>query len=65
MVGGGCHEVAPGEMTDATEMMLCLAESLADNGGFDPEDIMRRYGEWLASRPARREPHGARGMLIS
>ena len=25
MIGGGCHDVAPGETTDATEMMLCLA----------------------------------------
>jgi len=51
MVGGGCHDVAPGETTDATQMMLCLARSLADVGGFDPEDIMRRYDGWFATHP--------------
>lgn len=51
MVGGGCHGVAPGETTDATQMMLCLAQSLADIDGFDPEDIMRRYGGWFSSHP--------------
>ena len=51
MLGGGCHDVAPGETTDATEMMLCLAESLADVGGFDPEDIMLRYLAWFDGTP--------------
>ena len=51
MVGGGCHGVAPGETTDATQMMLCLARSLADAGAFDPEDIMRRYDDWFSSHP--------------
>ena len=51
MVGGGCHGVAPGETTDATQMMLCLAQSLADVGGFEPEDIMRRYDDWFSSHP--------------
>jgi ADP-ribosyl-[dinitrogen reductase] hydrolase len=51
MVGGGVYDVAPGEITDATQMMLCLAESLADNGEFEPEDIIARYGGWLESQP--------------
>src|SRR5450759_2947640 len=42
---------APGETIDATEMMLCLAESLADVGGFDPEDIIERYRLWFESQP--------------
>ena len=36
MVGGGCHDVAPGETTDATDMALALAESLAERGGSTP-----------------------------
>ena len=64
MIGGGVYEVAPGEITDATEMMLCLAESLADNGRFEPEDIMARYGEWLASQP-RHVSLTVRAALIS
>ncbi|NLD54800.1 MAG: ADP-ribosylglycohydrolase family protein [Burkholderiaceae bacterium] len=51
MVGGGPHDVAPGETTDATGMMLCLAESLADQGGFAPEDVARRYLAWFQSNP--------------
>ena len=51
MIGGGVYDVAPGEITDATQMMLCLAESLADNGEFEPEDIMARYGAWLEGQP--------------
>ncbi len=51
MIGGGCHEVAAGEATDAVGMMLCLAESLADTGGFDPEDVMRRYLAWFETSP--------------
>ena len=51
MIGGGVYDVAPGEITDATQMMVCLAESLADNGEFEPEDIMARYGAWLESQP--------------
>ena len=51
MLGGGCHAVAPGETTDATDMMLCLAESLAERGGFDPEDVMARYVRWFEGGP--------------
>lgn len=51
MVGGGCHNLAPGETTDATDMMLCLAESLADTGGFDAQDVMDRYLAWFDTVP--------------
>jgi ADP-ribosyl-[dinitrogen reductase] hydrolase len=51
MIGGGVYDVAPGEITDATEMMLCVAGSLADNGAFEPEDIMERFAAWLDSQP--------------
>ncbi len=64
MLGGGVYDVAPGEVTDATEMMLCLAESLADNGRFEPEDIMARYGAWLESQP-RHVSLTVRAALIS
>jgi len=51
MLGGGVYDAAPGEVTDATEMMLCLAESLADHGGFEPEDVIERYSAWFESHP--------------
>jgi len=52
MVGGGCHDVRPGEVTDATEMMLLLGESLVAAGGFDPEDVVKRYRAWFAPGPS-------------
>jgi len=51
MVGGGVHEVAVGETTDATGMMLCLAESLAENGSFVPQDVADRYLAWFQCNP--------------
>ena len=46
MVGGGPFGLQPGQWTDDTSMALCLAESLIENGRFDPDDQMRRYLAW-------------------
>lgn len=46
MVGGGPFGLRPGEWTDDTSMALCLAESILDRGGLDPEDQLRRYLLW-------------------
>ena len=46
MVGGGPFRLDPGMWTDDTSMALCLAESLIERRGFDPEDQMRRYVRW-------------------
>ena len=46
MVGGGPFGLAPGEWTDDTSMALCLAVSLLESGGFDPDDQMSRYVRW-------------------
>ena len=46
MVGGGPFRLDPGMWTDDTSMALCLAESLIERRGFDPEDQMRRYLRW-------------------
>ncbi|MBC7359043.1 MAG: ADP-ribosylglycohydrolase family protein [Desulfacinum sp.] len=46
MVGGGPFRLKPGQWTDDTSMALCLAESLLEREGFDPEDQMRRYVRW-------------------
>ena len=48
MVGGGCFGLKPGEWTDDTSLALCLAESLAVSGGFDPVDQMTRYNRWYS-----------------
>lgn len=46
MVGGGPFKLQPGQWTDDTSMALCLAESLVEQGGFDPTDQMGRYVRW-------------------
>ncbi len=47
IVGGGCFELAPGEWTDDTSMALCLADSLVRCDGYDVQDQMETYLEWL------------------
>jgi ADP-ribosylglycohydrolase len=46
MLGGGPFDLNAGEWTDDTSMALCLASSLIERGGFDPDDQMRRYARW-------------------
>ncbi|HSM91498.1 MAG TPA: ADP-ribosylglycohydrolase family protein [Anaeromyxobacteraceae bacterium] len=46
IVGGGPFGVAPGQVTDDTQMAVCLASSLLATGGFDPADAAARYVEW-------------------
>jgi ADP-ribosylglycohydrolase len=46
MVGGGPFRLAAGEWTDDTSLALCLAESLAERGEFDPIDQLERYVRW-------------------
>ena len=46
MVGGGPFHLQPGQWTDDTSMMLCLADSLIAQGKSDPADQMRRYINW-------------------
>ncbi len=43
---GGIHHIPKGCWTDDTSMALCLAESLIECNGFDPEDQMKRYVRW-------------------
>ncbi|GAL03819.1 ADP-ribosylglycohydrolase family protein [Photobacterium aphoticum] len=46
MVGGGPFNLEPGQWTDDTSMMLCLADSLIEKGGMDLNDQMQRYVRW-------------------
>lgn len=46
MIGGGPHDLNPGEWTDDTSMAVCLGESLVDRRGFDPADQLGRYLRW-------------------
>lgn len=40
-----------GEWTDDTAMAMALAESLADQGRYDENDVFGRYAMWARSRP--------------
>ena len=51
MVGYGTHRKPAGTITDGTEMALCIARSLAERGGFDPENIAERFVAWYNSGP--------------
>ena len=51
IVGGGWLNLAPGEITDDTQMALCIARSIVARGGFDPDDIAARFVEWYRSDP--------------
>eukprot|EP00933_Yihiella_yeosuensis_P083004 TRINITY_DN97071_c0_g1_i1.p1 TRINITY_DN97071_c0_g1~~TRINITY_DN97071_c0_g1_i1.p1 ORF type:complete len:527 (-),score=117.38 TRINITY_DN97071_c0_g1_i1:393-1913(-) len=59
MCGGGIWGVAPGQCTGHSELMLCLAESLAEASTYDfqlfEEDLAVRYGKWGRSQPFRSE----------
>lgn len=47
MIGGGCHNLQPGQWTDDASMALCLAASLLECNGFDAKDQMQRYVRWM------------------
>lgn len=51
MLGYGTHGQPPGTITDDTEMALCIAESLVDRRGFDPDDVAERFVDWFDSDP--------------
>ena len=46
LVGGGPFGLPPGGWSDDTAMALCLADSLLERDGFDPQDQVERYRRW-------------------
>ncbi|HZV82061.1 MAG TPA: ADP-ribosyl-[dinitrogen reductase] hydrolase [Geobacteraceae bacterium] len=51
MVGGGWLRLRPGQVTDDTEMTLCLARAVAKAGGWDLAGIATEFATWLKSKP--------------
>lgn len=43
------HGLSPGQYTDDTKMMLCIAESIVQEDHVDPEDVAQRFVEWFDS----------------
>ena len=46
--------LAAGQYTDDTKMMLCIAESIVENGRVNPEDVARRFVAWFDTGDLRR-----------
>ncbi|GAB3704775.1 hypothetical protein GCM10028858_21720 [Halorubrum pallidum] len=51
MLGNGTHRQPAGTITDDTEMALCIAGSLVEQGQFDPADVAERFVAWYESGP--------------
>ena len=51
IIGGGWLELEPGAVTDDTEMMLCVARSLVECGGYNARDMVGRVVEWYNTDP--------------
>jgi len=51
MIGGGWLNLAPGEITDDTQMTLCVAEGIVENPTAPIEAIGRRFIQWADSGP--------------
>jgi ADP-ribosyl-[dinitrogen reductase] hydrolase len=51
MVGGGWLRLKPGQVTDDTEMSLCLARAIAQSGGWSLNAIADNLAAWLRSKP--------------
>lgn len=51
LAGGGWLRLRPGQVTDDTEMSLCLARSIAARGGLDPGHAAAELAAWLRGGP--------------
>jgi ADP-ribosyl-[dinitrogen reductase] hydrolase len=51
IVGGGWLSLPKGEVTDDTQMALCIAHSIVERKGFDADDISNRFVAWYRSNP--------------
>ncbi|HEY3308355.1 MAG TPA: ADP-ribosyl-[dinitrogen reductase] hydrolase [Desulfuromonadaceae bacterium] len=49
--GGGWLRLKPGQVTDDTEMALCIARAIISNQGWSLEVIAQNFATWLKSRP--------------
>ncbi len=51
MIGGGWLRLKPGQVTDDTEMALCIARAVVTNQAWSREAIAQEFARWLKSRP--------------
>jgi ADP-ribosyl-[dinitrogen reductase] hydrolase len=51
IVGGGWLRLKPGQVTDDTEMALCIARALVTANGWSLSGIADNFAAWLKSKP--------------
>jgi len=51
VIGGGWLHLKPGQVTDDTEMSLCIARALTAKGGWDLAAIAKEFARWLRGKP--------------
>lgn len=51
IVGGGWLRLKPGQITDDTQMALCIARAIVTSNGWSLEAIAANFAAWLKSRP--------------
>jgi ADP-ribosyl-[dinitrogen reductase] hydrolase len=51
MIGGGWLQLRPGQVTDDTEMSLCIGRALLRSGGWKLSALCNEWAKWLQSRP--------------
>ena len=52
MPGGGSWDIAPGQVTDDSELAMCLMHALVEGKGkIDAKAIVKNYGLWYQSDP--------------
>lgn len=51
IIGGGCWDLKPGEVTDDTMMTIAVAEGIMDNPENPIEDIGKHFIEWYDNKP--------------
>lgn len=51
MVGGGWLRLKPGDVTDDTQMSLCIARAIVAGGGWSLPGIAGNLAGWLKSKP--------------
>ena len=47
LFSGGWLGLGPGEWTDDTAMMLCIARSIVEKGRFEPGDVALKFLDWF------------------
>ncbi len=51
IIGGGWLRLKPGQVTDDTEMALCIARAIVKSQGWSLEAVADNFAAWLKSRP--------------